>query len=103
MPPRAVLASFDGDPAHAFVNILGGAAYVGVTLGVIRPLLARWAARANGAELTDREFMLCLALLATGAWFTDRIGVRPGVRGFRDGHRHAPRRNRARPSYGSSR
>jgi Kef-type K+ transport system membrane component KefB len=71
-----VLASFDGDPTHALVNILGGIAYVAVTLGLIRPLLARWAGGTERrGELSDREFMLCLALLAGGAWFTDRIGL----------------------------
>lgn len=71
-----VLASFDGDISHALKNIAGGALYVSVTLFVIRPLLARWG---KGIErrgtLSDREFVVCLILLALGAWFTDAIGL----------------------------
>jgi Kef-type K+ transport system membrane component KefB len=69
-----VLASFDGNIAHAWINVGGGAGYVAITLFVIRPLLARWAQgiEARG-ELSDREFVLCLVLMALGAWFTDLI------------------------------
>jgi Kef-type K+ transport system membrane component KefB len=71
-----VLASFDGDFSHALNNIGGGILYVSVTLLIIRPLLARWA---KGIEsrglLSDQEFVICLALLAFGAWFTDKIGL----------------------------
>ena len=43
---------------------------------VIRPVMARWArgVEARGT-LSDREFVVCLALLALGAWFTDAIGL----------------------------
>ncbi len=71
-----VLASFDGDLTHAAINIGGGAGYVTVAFAVIRPLMARWA---RGVEtrgvLSDREFVVCLALMALGAWFTDAIGL----------------------------
>lgn len=71
-----VLASFDGDFSHALINIVGGIGYVSLTLLVIRPLLARWAKgiEARGV-LSDREFVVCLILLALGAWFTDAIGL----------------------------
>ncbi|MBL9190645.1 MAG: cation:proton antiporter [Opitutaceae bacterium] len=71
-----VLASFDGNLAHAWGNIGGGAAYVAAVLLVLRPLLARWARgiEARG-ELADGEFALCLALMALGAGFTDWIGL----------------------------
>ena len=69
-----VLASFDGNIALAWINVGGGAGYVALALLVIRPLLARWArgVEARGV-LSDREFVLCLALMALGAWFTDLI------------------------------
>lgn len=71
-----VLASFDGDFTHAAVNIVGGMAYVAVTLGILKPLLARWSAGIERrGTLSDREFVRCLILLALGAWFTDRIGL----------------------------
>jgi hypothetical protein len=40
-----VLAGFKGDASHACVNIGGAAAYVALTLLVIRPILAKWASR----------------------------------------------------------
>ncbi|MEO6245409.1 MAG: cation:proton antiporter [Opitutaceae bacterium] len=71
-----VLASFDGDLAHAAVNIGGGIGFVAVTLLVIRPLLARWARAIEGrGELSDGEFVMGLALMALGAGFTDWIGL----------------------------
>lgn len=71
-----VLASFDGNMAYAVTNIAGGIGYVAVTLGVVKPLLARWAAGIERrGELSDREFVVCLALMSIGAWFTDLIGL----------------------------
>jgi Kef-type K+ transport system membrane component KefB len=71
-----VLASFDGDFSYAVKNIVGGIAYVGVTLTLIRPLLERWARRIEArGSLSDGEFVVCLSLLALGAWFTDAIGL----------------------------
>jgi Kef-type K+ transport system membrane component KefB len=71
-----VLASFDDNLGHAVVNIAGGVGYVVTALFVLRPLLARWA---RGIEacgtLSDREFVICLALMSLGAWFTDLIGL----------------------------
>lgn len=69
-----VLSSFDGDFSHAVFNIGGGIGYVAFVLLVVRPLLARWG---RGVEmrgaLSEREFVLMLALMALGAWFTDLI------------------------------
>ncbi len=71
-----VLASFDGDLAHAGTNIASGIGYVAVALLVIRPLLARWGRGVEErGELSEREFVLVLALMALGAWFTDLIGL----------------------------
>ena len=71
-----VLASFDGNFSHALINILGGIAYVSLTLLVVRPVLAYWARGiAKRGHLSDQEFVVCLILLALGAWFTDSIGL----------------------------
>ncbi len=71
-----VLASFDGNFSHAIVNIAGGAAYVAFTLTVIRSLLKRWARKIEArGELSDRGFVICLMLLALGAWCTDWLGL----------------------------
>jgi Kef-type K+ transport system membrane component KefB len=71
-----VLASFDGNLSYAVMNIAGGIGYVAVTLLAIRPLLAQWGRgiEARG-ELSESEFVLLLALMAVGAWFTDLIGL----------------------------
>ena len=71
-----VLASFDNNWGHAFVNIGGGVAYVAFALLIVRPLLARakgWLVK-DGA-LTDAGLVVGLALMALGAWFTDLIGL----------------------------
>lgn len=71
-----VLSSFDSNLGYAVLNIGGGIAYVCLALFVVRPLLARWA-RGIGERGTflEREFVVCLILLALGAWFTDMIGL----------------------------
>jgi Kef-type K+ transport system membrane component KefB len=78
-----VLASFDGDIAHAATNIFGGIVYVAAALAVLRPLLARWA---RGVEVrgrfSDGEFVFCLVLMSLGAWFTDAIGLHAVFGGF---------------------
>jgi Kef-type K+ transport system membrane component KefB len=71
-----VLASFDNNWTHAWVNIAGGAGYVAFTLLIIRPLLAR----AKGllvkdGTLTEAGLVVGLALMALGAWFTDLVGL----------------------------
>lgn len=71
-----VLASFDNNWSHAITNIAGGAGYVAVAFLVIRPLLGycqRWITKND--ELTESGLVLCLALMAAGAWFTDLIGM----------------------------
>lgn len=71
-----VLASMDQNWSHAWLNIGGGAAYVALSLLVIRPLLARGKSQlvANGT-LTESGLVISLALMALGAWFTDLIGL----------------------------
>jgi Kef-type K+ transport system membrane component KefB len=71
-----VLASMENNWSHALVNISAGIAYVIFTVLVVRPLLARakdWFIR-NGT-LTDAGLVVCLALMALGAWFTDLVGL----------------------------
>jgi Kef-type K+ transport system membrane component KefB len=71
-----VLASFDGDVGHSLYNIGGAAGYVCVTLLLIRPLLARverWLVKEEA--LTEGGLVVGLALMALGAWFTDKIGL----------------------------
>jgi Kef-type K+ transport system membrane component KefB len=71
-----VLASFDRDWSHAWFNIGGGVAYVAVALGIVRPLLARVASLlVKNDSLTEAGFVVGLALMALGAWFTDLIGL----------------------------
>jgi Kef-type K+ transport system membrane component KefB len=71
-----VLASFDNQWGSALWNIGGGAAYVALTLGVLRPLLGRfsgWWMREG--RLNEAGLVVALALMALGAWVTDAIGL----------------------------
>jgi len=71
-----VLASFDNNWTHALWNIGGGVAYVTVTLGIVRPLLARFKGLlVQDDALTEAGLVIGLALMALGAWFTDLIGL----------------------------
>jgi Kef-type K+ transport system membrane component KefB len=71
-----VLASFDGDIGHSIYNIGGAVGYVTVTLLIIRPMMA-WVARwlVKEEELTEAGLVVGLAMMALGAWFTDKIGL----------------------------
>ncbi len=71
-----VLASFDRNWNQAWINIGGGAAYVAVTLLLVRPLLARAkAALIEEGALTEAGLVVGLGLMMLGAWFTDMIGL----------------------------
>lgn len=71
-----VLSSFDQNVSHAAKNIGGGVCYVLLAVFVIAPLLSRWARGIEErGQLSEREFVICLILLALGAWFTDAIGL----------------------------
>ena len=71
-----VLARLDGDFRYAMLNIFGGVAYVSAAWWIVRPILNRWA---RGIELRghlgEGEFVVCLSLLALGAWITEGIGL----------------------------
>lgn len=69
-----VLASFDDNPAHALYNAGGALGFVAVAFGVVRPLLAGLAPRlVENGELSESGLVVCLTLMALGAWFTDLI------------------------------
>lgn len=71
-----VLASFDQNWSRACINILGGAGYVLLTLGCIRPLLKRMQPLlVKNSTLSEAGLVLGIALMALGAWFTDLIGL----------------------------
>lgn len=71
-----VLASFDQNWSHAWLNIGGGVAYVTVAFLIIRPLLARAKSLVvKNGTLTEAGLVIALALMALGAWFTDLIGL----------------------------
>ena len=71
-----VLASFDDNWSHAWLNIGGGAGFAVVALFLVKPLLARlhgWLVK-DGA-LSEAGLVIGLAMMALGAWFTDLIGL----------------------------
>ena len=71
-----VLASFDKDWSHAWLNIGGGAAYVAVVLLGVRPVLERLKPTlVRCGMLTEAGLVVGLALMALGAWWTDFIGL----------------------------
>lgn len=71
-----VLASFDNNWGHAVFNIAGGIGYVAFTLLVVRPILARSQMLiVRDGSLTEAGFVMVLAMMALGAWFTDLIGL----------------------------
>lgn len=72
-----VLASFDDNWSHVIINIGGGAAYVLVTLTLIKAMLKRLepVLTEDDGKLSDGGLVVGLALMALGAWFTDMIGL----------------------------
>ncbi len=70
-----VLASFDSNIANAGWSIGGGLLFVLVALAVVRPLYDRfknWLIEKDGT-LSETGFVIVLATMAFGAWFTDKI------------------------------
>ncbi len=70
-----VLASFDDNPLRAVGSIGGGVGFVAFAFVVLKPLLnyiQRWLIDADG-KLTEAGFVICLACMSLGAWFTDAM------------------------------
>ena len=71
-----VLASFDDNWSRALWNITAGAAYVCVALGVVRPVAKRLERHfAENDSLSEAGLVVGLALMALGAWVTDKVGL----------------------------
>ena len=71
-----VLASFDNNWSRALWNIAGGAAYVSVALGLVRPLAKRFERHfTENDSLSEAGLVVGLALMALGAWVTDKVGL----------------------------
>ncbi|MEQ1903659.1 MAG: cation:proton antiporter [Pirellulaceae bacterium] len=72
-----VLASFDGNWNNAVWNIGGGLGFVMVAFLIVRPATAGiqgWLTTKDD-QLSDTGFVVGLATMALGAWFTDMIGL----------------------------
>lgn len=70
-----VLASFDSNMSGAFWSIGGGLLFVLFAFALVRPLLdwfKRWMIDAD-KTLSDTGLVIGLAVMAFGAWFTDKI------------------------------
>lgn len=71
-----VLASIDKKPSGALVNIFGGVGLLLVALFILKPLLKRFKEQlVRDEQVSETGLVLCLALMSTGAWFTDRVGL----------------------------
>jgi Kef-type K+ transport system membrane component KefB len=71
-----VLASFDQNWTTAWTNIGGGIGFVLVVIFVVKPMLAKLQAfLVKQDSLTEAGFVVVLAIMALGAWFTDLIGL----------------------------
>lgn len=71
-----VLASFDDNWSVAILNIGGAALYAGLAFLVIKPILGRMQKHLlENGNLSETGFVVGLALLSLGAWFTDMIGL----------------------------
>ena len=72
-----VLASFDGNWNHAVWNIGGGLGFALVAFWIVRPAMTAiqgWLTTKDN-QLSDTGFVVGLATMALGAWFTDMIGL----------------------------
>lgn len=71
-----VLAGFNQNAGIAVSAIAGGAFYVALVLGVLRPQLAKLgSAVEREGSLSPANLTLVLTILMAGAWFTDAIGI----------------------------
>lgn len=78
-----VLSSLDGSPAAALRSIGGGVLFVLFVTMIIRPLLKKLEPRlVSDGRLTEPGLVICLALMALGAFTTDRLGLHAVFGGF---------------------
>lgn len=71
-----VIASFDNNWSHAWLNIGGGAAFALTACFVVRPLLARFQRLLiKDGALTEAGLVIGLACMSLGAWATDAVGL----------------------------
>jgi len=69
-----VLATIQNDWAAAWLNIGGGVGFVIVAFVLVKPLLARLERHfTQDGTLTDGGLVVGLAMMALGAWWTDKI------------------------------
>lgn len=69
-----VLAKIDGDWSHALLNIGGAVGFVIVAFVFVKPLLARLESKfTEDGKLTETGFVIGLACMCLGAWWTDFI------------------------------
>ncbi len=70
-----VMASFDSNPTSAIQSIGGGLAFVALTTMIVRPLLLKaqhWFLDEN-SKLSESGLVVCLMLMAIGAYTTDAL------------------------------
>lgn len=70
-----VMASFDSNPASALQSIGGGLAFVAITTMIVRPILFKaqhWFLDEN-SKLSESGLVVCLMLMAIGAYTTDAL------------------------------
>lgn len=70
-----VMASFDSNPTSALQSIGGGLAFVALTTMIVRPLLLKaqhWFLDEN-SKLSESGLVVCLMLMAIGAYTTDAL------------------------------
>jgi Kef-type K+ transport system membrane component KefB len=69
-----VLSAFKGDLQSAYECILGGLGFVILAHLILKPLLKIVLASAEKhRRLSENQLVICLALMALGAWWTDKI------------------------------
>jgi len=78
-----VLSSIEGTPAAAIRSIGGGVLFVLFVTMVIRPLLKKMESwLVNKDRLTEPGLVICLVLMALGAFTTDRLELHAVFGGF---------------------
>jgi Kef-type K+ transport system membrane component KefB len=78
-----VLSSLEGSPEEAVRSIGGGVLFVLAVSLVIRPLLRRVEGLlVSEGRLTEPGLVVCLSLMALGAFTTDRLGLHAVFGGF---------------------